>query len=93
MDPLEPVSGEVRCVPSLFPARAPAIYFDYPLVLRELGINREVGHPGSDFYVEDLKGRKIFYKCVWERNCVKNAFVRAGFRRKISGVQVSCGSA
>ncbi|GMI26023.1 hypothetical protein TeGR_g9801 [Tetraparma gracilis] len=82
-DPLEPVAGEVRCVPSLFPSlRSPTIYFDYPANLRSLGIQRPVS-PGSEFVAEDLGGRKIFYKCVWERNCVKNAFVRAGFRRKL----------
>jgi tubulin polyglutamylase TTLL4 len=92
VDPLEPVVGEVRCVPSLFPAGRPStIYFDYPLSLRELGITRKKGHPGSDFSVEDLKNRKIFYKCVWERNCVKSAFMRAGFRRKISGQIWNCG--
>ncbi|GMH51208.1 hypothetical protein TL16_g00962 [Triparma laevis f. inornata] len=90
VDPLEPVRGEVRCVPSLFPHRVPGIYFDYPSTLRTLGITRDNQGAGSDFYVEELGGRKIFYKCNWERNCIKNAFNRAGFRRKISGVQWNC---
>ncbi|GMH62015.1 hypothetical protein TrST_g14158 [Triparma strigata] len=90
IDPLEPVRGEVRCVPSLFPHRVPGIYFDYPSTLRTLGITRDDQGSGSDFYVEELGGRKIFYKCNWERNCIKNAFNRAGFRRKISGVQWNC---
>jgi len=89
VDPLEPVRGEVRCVPSIFPHRPPTIYFDYPLALRDLSIIRSprIQGPGADYYVEDLAGRKIFYKSQWERNCIKNAFIRAGFRRKLSGVQ------
>ncbi|GMH62764.1 hypothetical protein TrRE_jg1675 [Triparma retinervis] len=90
LDPLEPVRGEVRCVPSLFPHKVPGIYFDYPELLRELGIVRDEQGAGADFYVEELGNRKIFYKCNWERNCIKNAFTRAGFRRKISGVQWNC---
>ena len=77
-------------MPSLFPHRVPGIYFDYPGTLRELGITRDRQGAGADFYVEELGNRKIFYKCNWERNCIKNAFNRAGFRRKISGVQWNC---
>ena len=90
VDPLEPVRGEVRCVPSLYPHRVPGIYFDYPECLRNIGIVRDEQGPGADFYIEELGSRKIFYKCNWERNCIKNAFNRAGFRRKISGVQWNC---
>jgi len=71
VDPLEPVRGEVLLVPSLFPHRPPAIYFDYPKAMRELSIVRGGQGPGADYYVEELNGRKIFYKSQWERNCIK----------------------
>ena len=57
LDPLEPVRGEVRCVPSLFPHRVPGIYFDYPELLRNLGIVRDEQGPGADFYVEEVSAR------------------------------------
>uniref|UniRef100_A0A7S2RSL0 Tubulin--tyrosine ligase-like protein 5 n=1 Tax=Rhizochromulina marina TaxID=1034831 RepID=A0A7S2RSL0_9STRA len=72
-DPLEPVAGQVRLVPSVFQGRQPTIFFDYP---SELGETR-----GTPFVVQPLNARKLAFATKWERNCVKNAFARAGFER------------
>jgi len=74
-EPLETAPGEVRLVPSLFRGRAPTIFFEYPENLRLT--RRAMPH-----FVEPLgRGRRLVYKCHWERNCIKNAFTRAGFER------------
>lgn len=74
-DPAESIAGQVRLQPSLFGnSRPPTIFFDYP---EELKISREP----SFFEVRNLQSRKLLYFCKWERNCVKNAFARAGFER------------
>lgn len=73
-DPLEPISGEVKLVPSMFPDRPPTVFFEYP---KELGIVRF----DNEYYSEPLGGRRLLFKTHWERNSVKNAFFRAGFSR------------
>lgn len=73
-DPLEPIPGEVKLVPSMFPDRSPTVFFEYP---RELGIVR----CDNVHYSEPLGGRRLLFKTHWERNSVKNAFFRAGFSR------------
>jgi len=72
-DPLEPVAGQVRLAPSVFNGRQPTIFFDYP---PELGETRQ-----APFVVQPLNARKMAFTTKWERNCVKNAFARAGFER------------
>jgi tubulin polyglutamylase TTLL4 len=73
-DPIEPVSGQVHIVPSVFgSSRAPTIYFEYP---PELNICRQ-----GPCQMQELSARKLVYLTNWERNCVKNAFARAGFER------------
>ena len=72
-DPLEPVAGQVRLCMSLFEGCTPTIFFDYP---KELNIPRH-----QYFAVQKLSSRKLIYFSKWERNCVKNAFARAGFDR------------
>ena len=49
----------------------PTVYVDYPSDLNML--RTDVG------YLEELGHRILNYKCSWERNCIKNAFHRAGF--------------
>jgi len=75
-DPTEAVAGQVKLVPSLFgESRTPTIHFDYPA---ELKLSRDPGF----FVVSELgKQRRLAYVTKWERNCVKNAFARAGFER------------
>ncbi|CAN0447221.1 unnamed protein product, partial [Discosporangium mesarthrocarpum] len=70
----EPVPGEVKLVPSMFPDRAPTVFFEYP---KELGITRI----DNKYFTQPLGGRKLLFKSHWERNSVKNAFLRAGFTR------------
>ena len=72
-DPLEPVAGQVRLCLSQFEGRTPTIFFDYP---KELDIPRH-----QYFAIQKLSSRKLIYFSKWERNCVKNAFSRAGFDR------------
>ena len=64
----------VRLVPSLWAGRPATLFFEYP---KELGLSR----PGPSLH-EPLGTRKLGFKCAWERNCVKNAFVLAGFGRE-----------
>lgn len=78
-DPFEPIPGEVKLVPSMFPDRPPTVFFDYP---KELGTVRF----DNDYYSEPLGGRRLLFKTHWERNSVKNAFFRAGFSRTRSTV-------
>lgn len=73
-DPLEPIPGEVKLVPSMFPDRSPTVFFEYP---KELGMARF----NNVYFSEPLGSRRLLFKCHWERNSVKNAFFRAGFSR------------
>lgn len=73
-DPLEPIPGEVKLVPSMFPDRPPTVFFEYP---KELGMARF----DNVYFSEPLGGRRLLFKSHWERNSVKNAFYRAGFSR------------
>ena len=36
----------------------------------------------------DLGARRLAYRCTWERNCIKNAFSLAGFRRVKDGTEL-----
>jgi len=75
-DPAEAMAGQVKLVPSLFGlSRTPTIHFDYPA---ELKLSRD---PGFFVVAELEKQRRLAYVTKWERNCVKNAFARAGFER------------
>ncbi|KDO21991.1 hypothetical protein SPRG_12850 [Saprolegnia parasitica CBS 223.65] len=84
-EPLQqPTGGRPRTLKlqhSRFPNRTPTICFDYPL---DLHVERTypAGVNTSDAPAE---ANIVFFKCYWERNCVKNAFVRAGFRRLLKG--------
>ena len=49
------------------------IFFEYP---RDLHMKRD-----DKSVIEELNGRKLAFKCYWERICIKNAFIRAGFER------------
>lgn len=73
-DPLEPIQGEVKLVPSMFPDRPPTVFFEYP---KELGMARF----NNVYFSEPLGARRLLFKSHWERNSVKNAFFRAGFSR------------
>ena len=63
----------MRLRPSQYVGLPSTVYFEYP---RELQITR-----GDVNVVEKLGNRKLFFKCYWERICIKNAFLRAGFMR------------
>lgn len=76
-DPLEPIPGEVKLVPSIFPDRPPTVFFEYP---KELGMTRF----DNVYFTEPLGDRRLLFKTHWERNSVKNAFFRAGFTRTTS---------
>jgi tubulin polyglutamylase TTLL4 len=69
----DPPEGCVRLRPSQYVGLPSSIYFEYP---RELQVRRN-----DEFVLEKLGTRKLFFKCYWERICIKNAFTRAGFSR------------
>ncbi|CAM9545820.1 unnamed protein product, partial [Phaeothamnion confervicola] len=67
-----PRNGEVRLTPSLFPGRAATVFFEYPAALNitrsdKYGLRESLGH------------RRLLFRTSWERKCVTDAFVRAGF--------------
>lgn len=65
------VEGTVKMRPSSFVGVPGTVYFDYPL---DLGIVRK-----DNGVIEALGKRKLQYSLYWSRNCIKNAFQRAGF--------------
>lgn len=70
----DPPEDGVHLRPSIASPHIPAtIFVEYPpeLKMRRL----DAGH------VEELGERKMGYKSHWERICVRNAFVRAGFKK------------
>jgi hypothetical protein len=67
----DPPPGCVRLRPSLFRGIPATVFVEYP---PELGIVRE-----DASVIEPLGLRRLGYKSHWERICVKNAHVRAGF--------------
>ena len=68
----DPPDGHVRLRPSSFGLPS-TVFFEYP---RELGIKRD-----DKSVTESLGSRKLRFKCYWERICIKNAFLRAGFNK------------
>ena len=63
--------GFVRMRPSKFNFIPASVFFEYP---KELNMVRK------DVSTIDKMGRKsLNYSCQWGRNCIKNAFKRAGF--------------
>mmetsp|Transcript_9416 Transcript_9416/g.35254 ORF Transcript_9416/g.35254 Transcript_9416/m.35254 type:complete len:854 (-) Transcript_9416:251-2812(-) len=74
-EPLEKTPPKVLLTPSLFADRAATIFFEYPPALNVSRLDQPV-------YSEELgRSQRLVYKCYWERNCIKNAFIRAGFAR------------
>ncbi|KAH8053256.1 hypothetical protein JL720_14736 [Aureococcus anophagefferens] len=65
-------------------ARPGTVYFSYP---KDVKTRRTGGAPVA----EPLGQRKLNYRCTWERNCVKNAFTLAGFKRVRDGTELSAG--
>jgi tubulin polyglutamylase TTLL4 len=62
--------------PSGFKLLPSTVYFDYPA---GIGVPERV-----DAAIEEPIGkRKLHYETHWERNCIKNAFARAGFSRSM----------
>ena len=69
----DPPVGFVRMRPSQFNDLPSVIFMEYP---PELGIHR------IDLNVlEALGKRKLVYRSHWERVCIRNAFLRAGFEK------------
>jgi hypothetical protein len=70
----DPPEGCVHLRPSIASPHIPStIYVEYPPGLKLK--RRDTG------YIEDLGDRKMGYKSHWERICIRNAFVRAGFKK------------
>ena len=69
----DPPLGFVRMRPSHFRGLPSTVFIEYP---PELGIQRIDTNS-----LEPLGNRKLIYRSHWERVCIKNAFVRAGFSK------------
>ena len=68
---------------SLWPdAREATVYFPYPQ--KDVNLERSGPLPVA----ADLGARRLAYRCTWERNCIKNAFGLAGFRRVKDGTEL-----
>ena len=81
--PAQPASRVVRMCPSLWPdAREATVYFPYPQ--KDVNLERSGPLPVA----ADLGARRLAYRCTWERNCIKNAFSLAGFRRVKDGTEL-----
>ena len=69
----DPPEGFIRVRPSKFAGIPSTVFFDYP---EDLRMKR------SDYSeLEEQGKRKMRYETHWERNCIKNAFHRAGYTR------------
>lgn len=69
---VDPPEGYIRIRPSKFRMIPATVFVEYP---KALGMVR------SDTSVlELLDGKDLNYRCQWARNCIKNAFTRAGFQ-------------
>jgi tubulin polyglutamylase TTLL4 len=69
----DPPAGQVRMRPSHFQGIPSTVFIEYP---PELGIHRI-----DTNVLEPIGKRKLVYKSHWERICIKNAFMRAGFAK------------
>ena len=74
---------KVTFIRSLFSHRTPTVFIGY----RFLNKSRD---RTNRWFQEELGPRELTYICAWERNCIKNAFNEAGFKRKTSGKLQSC---
>ena len=61
----------VRLRPSAFRNIPATVFIEYP---PELGMTRK-----DESEIEELGTRKLGYRSAWERICIRNAFMRAGF--------------
>lgn len=70
----DPPEGCVHLRPSIASPYIPStIFVEYPPQLKMQ--RKDAG------YIEELGERKMGYKSHWERICIRNAFVRAGFKK------------
>lgn len=69
----DPPGEYVRLRPSQFNGIPATVFFEYPAYLL-----RQRDDVSS---LELLGKRKLRFQTYWERNCIKNAFLRAGFER------------
>eukprot|EP01033_Poteriospumella_lacustris_P000447 gene447-295_t len=70
----DPPEGCVHLRPSVASPYIPStIFVEYPPQLKMQ--RKDAG------YIEELGERKMGYKSHWERICIRNAFVRAGFKK------------
>ena len=68
---VDPPSGYIRIRPSKFHMIPSTVFVEYP---KGLGMMRS-----DTSELESERDQKLHYRCQWARNCIKNAFTRAGF--------------
>ncbi len=73
----DPPEGQVRLRPSRFRGIPATVFIDYP---PELGVRRTDTSVLVDLG-EGPKRKRMQYSSYWERMCVRNAFLRAGFAK------------
>ncbi|KAF0683455.1 Aste57867_24489 [Aphanomyces stellatus] len=78
----ESQTPSMRVQHSRFPNRPPIVCFDYPA---DLDVTREVPDGVVVEEIEANAATAVYFKSYWERNCIKNAFFRAGLVRLKKG--------
>ena len=73
----DPPEGQVRMRPSSYNNIPSTVFIEYP---PELKIRRT-----DTNVLEKLGKRQLCYTSHWERICIRNAFVRAGFEKTVKG--------
>jgi len=71
----DPPVGYIRLRPSKFACIPATVYVEYP---QDLGLRRQDQEEGE---LVELGNKKLSYKSLWERICIRNAFKRAGFKK------------
>jgi tubulin polyglutamylase TTLL4 len=68
---VDPPEGFIRIRPSKFKLIPATVFVEYPTGLGMVRADRSA--------LESLRDKELHYQCQWARNCIKNAFTRAGF--------------
>lgn len=68
---VDPPEGFIRIRPSKFRLIPSTVFVEYPRGLQMLRADHSA--------LESLQHKKMHYQSQWARNCIKNAFTRAGF--------------
>ena len=71
-DEVDPPRGHIRLRPSKFKMIPSTVFVEYPKVLE---MTRS-----DNSELQLIEEQELGYRCKWGRNCIRNAFTRAGFK-------------